>query len=67
MRRLIIIGKLKGKKSMIVDLQAYRELKPERLGTRNREKPRHKEAPFGEAAEKGGNHVGIPQGGKKDE
>jgi hypothetical protein len=39
MRRLIMIGKLKGKKSMIVDLQAFRELKPERRGRRNREKP----------------------------
>jgi hypothetical protein len=34
-----MIGKLKGKKSMVVDLQAYRELKRKRRGRRDREKP----------------------------
>jgi|GEM_PF-3677868 len=38
MRKLIMIGKIKGKKSMVIDLQAYRELKPKHRGRRDREK-----------------------------
>jgi hypothetical protein len=32
-----------------------------------KDEAQHSRRSFGEAAEKGGNHAAIPQGGKKDE